>query len=262
MNQVRKPVPFRLGRMGPHQHSVSARFIGRLHHQFVQVGEHILPFLGVPADIGGHIGQYRVLARIVFYDFRNIGIDHLVVGNPRARRVGHCHPSGPVDLHDARNPQHRIGPEDLGVDEVIVDPAVEYIHPGKALCGPHMDESVDDHQVPALHEFDAHLLGKEGVFEIGRVVDARRQHADGRILHTVRCEVFEHLQKPVGVIVNGPDIGRIEDLGECPFQHLPVFQHIGDPRRASQVVLQHIELAVAVPHQSKGKIFSVPSSLP
>ena len=65
------------------------------------------------------------------------------------------------------------------IEEVVVDAAVEHVDRLVALRGAHGERAVDDAQVAALDQFGAHLVGEEGVFEIGGVVDARRQHRDG-----------------------------------------------------------------------------------
>ena len=51
----------------------------------------------------------------------------------------------------------------------------------QALRGLHLQRAVDDHEVLALDQLDAHLVGEERVLEVGAVVDAGRQHDDGRL---------------------------------------------------------------------------------
>ena len=50
-------------------------------------------------------------------------------------------------------------------------------------------------------------------------------------------------------MVDGGDALGGEQFGEQPHHHLAVFQHVADAARRTQVVLQHVESAVAVAHQ-------------
>ena len=112
-----------------------------------------------------------------------------------------------------------------------------------------MNIAVCHHQILALDQFDAHLLGKEGVLEIGTVVDAGGEHPDGRLLQVIRGQVFEHLQQLVGVIVHGPDLRCLEHLGESAFEDLAIFKDVGDAGGATEIVLEHIEATVPVANQ-------------
>ena len=44
---------------------------------------------------------------------------------------------------------------------------------------PHEDKTVGHHQIPALDEFNTHLLSQEGVLKVGRVVHTGCQHDHG-----------------------------------------------------------------------------------
>ena len=45
------------------------------------------------------------------------------------------------------------------------------------------------------------------------------------------------------------DMRRLEDLREAAFHHLAILQDVRDARRATQVILQHIDLPVAIADQ-------------
>ena len=147
------------------------------------------------------------------------------------------------------HPQQGIGAEDRRVDEIVVDAPIEDVHALEPLGGEHVDEPLGDHQILALHQLHPHLLGEEGVFEVGAVVNAGGQDADGGRLDVFRCEVLQGLQQLGGVIVHRPHPGGFEHLGEGALEHLAILQHVGDARGAAQVVLQHVEAAVVVAHQ-------------
>ena len=74
-------------------------------------------------------------------------------------------------------PSSRVGAEAERIEEVVVDAAVDHVDALQAVRRLHVDDVVLDHQVAALDQLDAHLLGQEGVLEVGRVVDARASAA-------------------------------------------------------------------------------------
>ena len=51
------------------------------------------------------------------------------------------------------------------------------------------------------------------------------------------------------VVVDRADAAGLEDLREGALHHVAVLEHVGDAGRAAQVVLEHVDLAVAVAHQ-------------
>jgi hypothetical protein len=106
----------------------------------------------------------------------------LVVGDPGARGIGDGHPAGAVDIHDPRYAQHAGGVEGQRIEKLVVDTAIEHVDRLVTAGRAHREASVDDAQVTALDQLRAHLVGEEGVLEIGRIVDARGQHRDHRPL--------------------------------------------------------------------------------
>ena len=96
---------------------------------------------------------------------------------------------------------------------------------------------------------DAHLLGQVPVLEVRRVVDPRRQQHD-RGLRDARSGQPAQVAQEVGAVaLDREDVVADEQLGQDPFQDLAVGEHVRDARRRPQVVLQHVELAPAVPDQ-------------
>ena len=71
-----------------------------------------------------------------------------------------------------------------------------------------------DEQVLALDELDAHLLGEERVLEVGRVVDARRQHHDGRLARApAGATLSQRLEQQVRVVLDRRDAVRANSSG-------------------------------------------------
>lgn len=61
--------------------------------------------------------------------------------------------------------------------------------------------------------------------------------------------VLQGLQEMIAVVIDRPDLAIGEHLGEGMFQDVAVLQNVGDARGAAEIVLEHAELAVGVPHQ-------------
>src|SRR5215475_8313713 len=52
-----------------------------------------------------------------------------------------------------------------------------------------------------------------------------------------------------GIIVHRADARGFKNLGERPFEHLAIFQHVRHAGRAAQIIFQDVNLSVAVTHQ-------------
>ena len=118
----------------------------------------------------------------------------------------------------------------------------------------HVHAVVEHEQVAALDELDAHLLGQERVLEVGRVVDAGRQHHDGRPAAragdaAARREPDEVVEHAARVEVDRAHAERSEPVGERARHDLPVREHVGDAARRAQVVLEHHPAAVVAADQ-------------
>ncbi len=58
-----------------------------------------------------------------------------------------------------------------------------------------------------------------------------------------------HLQQLFRIVLDRQDRQAVEDLRKGAFHDFTVFQHIGNAGRATEIVFQHVHLAVAVAHQ-------------
>ena len=97
-----------------------------------------------------------------------------------------------------------------------------------------------------LDQFNTHLLRQKGVFKVGTVVHARRQHYHCRLGRSRRTAGTQRLQQQIGVMGNGRDAVGVEQLGKQPHHHLAVFQHVAHAAGDAQIVFQHVILAIAV----------------
>ena len=234
---------------GADEHAVAAGAVDFLHHEFRQVVEHIGQLLGVAAAPGRHVLQQRLLAGIELDHLGDVGVDRLVIGDAGARRVDQRHAACAVDVEDAGNAEFGVGTEGEGVEIVVVDAAVDHVHPLRRLRGAHVEIAAVDEQVTPLAEFNAHLVGQEGVLEEGRVVDARREDDHGRIAVAAGGgDTLQRLAQCGGVVLHRrhPVLG--EEIGEEIHHRLPVLEHVGDARRRAAIILQHVELVGGNPH--------------
>lgn len=74
-------------RRGPDQHAVAAGLVGRLDDELLQMREHVLAILVAKAQVRRHVRQNGLLVEVEANHIGNIGVDHLVVGDARARRI-------------------------------------------------------------------------------------------------------------------------------------------------------------------------------
>jgi hypothetical protein len=77
------------------------------------------------------------------------------------------------------------------------------------------------------------------VLEVRAVVLAGGEHDDGRLLQIARREAAQHLEEGRGVVLDRAHAAPLEEAGEGARHDHAVGQHVADPARRAQVVLQH-----------------------
>ena len=133
--------------------------------------------------------------------------------------------------------------------KLVVHPAVDHVDPLQPARGAQVDHVVAHEQVAALDQLDAHPAGQQGVLEVGAVVDAGREEHDDRLGDARRRGGDQRVEQPARVVVDRARVVALEEARELPPQRVPVLEHVRDPRRRAQVVLEHEELAGVVAHQ-------------
>ena len=136
-----------------------------------------------------------------------------------------------------------------GIEEVVVDPAIDDVDPLEPARRAEVDDVLVDHEVAALDQLDAHLAREEGVLEVGRVVGARRQHDDARVAGRGRRDAAERRQQRRRVVAHRPDAVLREGERQHAGQRGAVLEHVGDAARRPEIVLEHAVDAVAVAHE-------------
>ena len=213
------------------------------------VVEHIGERVGLAAAPGRHVLQDRLLAEIEADDLGHVGIDRLVVGDAGADRVGERDVAGAVGVHQAGHAQRRIGAEGEGIEEIVVEAAVDHVDALRPLGGAHVDDVVAHQQVAALDQLDAELVGEEGVLVVGAVERTRREQGDRRLVRRgVRRHRVQRRQQLLRIVLDRGDAVEGEEVGEEPHHHFAVLQHVGDAGGRAGVVLQHVEVGVVDAH--------------
>ena len=200
------------------------------------------------AEEGLDIVQDRLFGEVIADQPRHIGIDRLVVGDARAQRVGDHHIAGAIGVEQAGHAQRRILAEDQGIDEVVIDAAIDHVDALQARGGAGIDDIVVDQEVAALHQLHAHLARQEGVLEIGAVEDAGRQHRDGNVF-VERRQGAQGRQQLQRIMLDRAHAHGAEHRREGAPRHIAVGQHVADARGHPQIVFQHDEVAGLVADQ-------------
>ena len=87
------------------------------------------------------------------------------------------------------------------------------------------------------------------MFEVGGIEDSRRQHNDGRVVRRSRRQRRQRVVELRRVIIHGQDVIVLEQFREDALHDLPVLHHVRHSRRNAQIVLQHVDRAIAVPDE-------------
>ena len=221
------------------------------HHQFGQVVQHIGKAVLVGAAPGLDIGQQRLFASIEFDDFGHEAVNRLVIGDPGARRIGNGDPARTVHIHDPRHTEGRIGIEGQRVEVIVIHPAIEHVDRLVSARGAHLHPAIDDAQIAAFDQFRAHLIGEEGVFEIGGIVGAGCQHRDRRLApgEGGRHAGGQTAGEAARVVRHAFNRDPAEQIGEHPHHRFAVFQHVGHARRRAGVIFEHEEFIRPGAHQ-------------
>jgi len=105
-----------------------------------------------------------------------------------------------------------------------------------------------DEEIASLNQLHAHLLCKEGVFEIGTVVGTGGEHDNGRIGYAFLRNGAQGVEQQVGIVFDRRHAMFGKEFREEPHHHLAVFDHVRDAGRHAQIVFQHVVLARSGTH--------------
>ena len=160
----------RRGRGRADQHPVAAGVVDLLDHQLGEVVQHVGPVLRLAQHPGRDVREQRLLAQVEPDHLRDVGVDGLVVRDAGADGVGDGDVAGAIGGEQPWHAQHRVRPERQRVEEVVVDSPVHDVDALRAPSRAHVQHVVAHEEVLPFDELDPHLLGEEGVLEVGAVV--------------------------------------------------------------------------------------------
>ena len=204
--------------------------------------QHVLQAVRLAAAPGLDVLELHLLAEIELNDVGHERVDRLVVGDAGADRVGDGDVAGLVGLHDARHAERAVGPEELGIEEVVVDATVDHVDAPRPFGRAHVDGVVIDDEVAPLDELAAELVGQKRVLVIGAVERSGRQQRDRRLAVLRGIDRAQAGEQRVGVVLDGGDAVLGEEVGRDAHHDLAVLQHVGDARRRAHVVLEDVEI--------------------
>ncbi len=219
--------------------ALAARAVDGLHHELVEPVEHLGERGGLLEPPGVDVGEDRLLAEEVADEVGHVGVDELVVGDAVADRVRDRDVPEAGGEHEPGRAEHRVGPELLRVEELVVDAAVDHVDAGGTGGRAHPHAPAGAEQVAALDELDAHEPREQGVLVVRGVVDAGRQHDDGRILDALGRARAQRLQQAVRVVADRPHPHRREQLGQGLRHDAAVRDDVAHAARHAHVVLEH-----------------------
>ncbi len=246
------------GELAPHRGSavrtdhdaIAAGFIGRLDHQLVEVLEHMLAVFLAHAEPGGHAGQQRFLLQVIANHVRHKGVNDLVIRHPTPRGIGDGDITRLPGAHQARDTEQRLRTEGFRVHELLVDAPVDDVHTHGPVHGAHIDAVVvRHHQVTTLDQLSAHALREVGMLKVSGIENTRCEHDYAGAAPLPGGQGRQRLVELRRVVIHRQNTVILEQFRQHPLGDLTVFQHVGHPGRHPQVVFEHPETAVTVPHQ-------------
>ena len=170
-----KEVDFGLSGGGADEHSVTAGAVDFFDHELGEVGEDVVLVLRPAQHPGVHIADDGRLPEIETNHVGDVGVDGFVIGNAGADGIGDGDVAAAVSGEESGDAEHGVRAKHQGIQEVVVDAAVNHIHALGALGGAHEYCFVADEEILSFHQLDAHLLSEKRMFEIGTVVGTRGQ---------------------------------------------------------------------------------------
>ena len=138
---------------------------------------------------------------------------------------------GSPRLHEAGDPQRRIGPHLERIAEVVVETAKDRVDGPQTGDGLQEDALVANRQVAAFHEWKAELPRKVGVFEVGLVVWSGCEHHDVRRTAVRRRAGEQDLPQLVKEGRQRADAQCMKRVGQYARHDRAILQRVADTGR-------------------------------
>ena len=98
-----------------------------------------------------------------------------------------------------------IGPERHGIEELVVDAAVDDVDAPAALRRAHVDAVAGAEQVATLDQLDAHQTRQQRVLEVGAVEGTGGEHHDDRLVDARGRGGGKRGEQPARVVADRTD---------------------------------------------------------
>ncbi len=180
--------------------ALAAGAVDRLEHQLVEPVQDLLAGVGVAEPPGVDVAEHRLLVEVVADQVGQVGVDELVVGDAVADRVGERDVAGAGGVDQARGSRAASRPGSAPGRGTRRRRGGRSRAPARGRCVVRIiTRPAAALQVAALDQLDAHRAGEQRVLEVGAVVDARREHDDGRVGDTGRGGGAQRGEQPLRV---------------------------------------------------------------
>ena len=206
-----------------------------------QIVENHLTLVDIAQPEGGKGGQKRALGEVVADDLGREGEERAVVGELRADGIHDRDALFSDAMNEARHADHRVAAECHGVEPAVGEAGVDDIHLAQAGDGFQVDLVIENKEVAALHEGDAHAAAEEAVLRVSGTERAGSEEHDHRV-GVVRMRA-EHFHDSGRDIRDRVDAGVLERLRNHAGEGAAVLHHVGNARRVAEVVVLHGEFA-------------------
>ena len=213
--------------------------------EIFEVGEDHVALVGVAEPIGGQRRQQRALAEVVADDLLRERQQGAVVGELGTDAVDDGHAFFADAMHEPRHAEDGIAAENHGVEPAVRKARVDDIDLVQAGDGFEVDLVVEDEEVAALHERDAHAAAEEAVLRIRGAERPGREEDDHGV--RLRREGAQHFDDARGRVGNRVDAGVVERLGDDAREGAAVLHHVGNARGVREIVVLRGERAVGQP---------------
>ena len=121
----------------------------------------------------------------------------------------------------------------------------QHVDAPQSLRRAHVHDPVPDHQIAALHQLCADLVGQEHVLVERRVGHPGGQQGEGRFARAGGGgQLAERLAQQASVMLDLPHPALPVETPHARLHRLAVGDHVGHPRRHPQVVFEHQEPVV------------------
>ena len=181
--------------------------------------EHVRQIIRLRANVSLHGPQDRLFAQIVSNELRHVRVDRLIVSHAVAHRVRQRHVARPVRSHQPRHAKNRVRAKGQRIEKFVIDAPVDHVHPRQPADRLHVNDAAIHDQVAPFDQLDAHLLREEAVFEVGAVVNARRQQDDLRVVFAARRKAAQDARKLRGIMVHRQHLAGLKSIRKSPRHH-------------------------------------------